>query len=322
MQKSNNNLLYERQLNMILKYDNQETSAPSRLDVFVSENTKLTRSAAQKLIEDGCVLINGSTQSKNYKLRLGDSIEINIPEPKVLDVKAEDIPLDIVYEDDDLIIVNKPQGMVVHPAAGNYEGTLVNAIMHHCGDNLSEINGVIRPGIVHRIDKETSGLLVIAKNNDSHLILADLIKRHDFDREYVCLVNGKFQEDKFTIDKPIGRHPKDRKKMAVTDKNSKNAVTHFEVLERFNNNTTLLLCTLETGRTHQIRVHLSSIGKSIVGDPVYGMKKDALASKYHLKGQMLHAKRLGFRHPKDGRSVNFEKEPPQYFLDILEALRR
>jgi len=307
---------------MIFKIDNEETSAKLRLDVFVSENTKLTRSAAQKIIDDGCVLINGAKQAKNYKLRTGDSIEINLPEPKVLDVKAQDIPLDIVYEDDDLIIVNKPQGMVVHPAAGNYEGTLVNAIMHHCGDNLSAINGVIRPGIVHRIDKETSGLLVIAKNNESHLILAELIKRHLFDREYVCLVNGKFNEDKFTIDKPIGRHPKDRKKMAVTDKNSKNAITHFEVLERFNNNTTLLLCTLETGRTHQIRVHLNSIGKSIVGDTVYGLKKDIISSKYHLRGQMLHAKRLGFCHPKDGRYVNFEKEPPQYFLDILNDLRK
>ena len=197
---------------MIIKYDNKETSAKFRLDVFVSENVNITRSSAQKMIDDGCVLINGSIQPKNYKLRTGDEVEINMPEPKILDATPQDIPLDIVYEDDDLIIVNKPQGMVVHPAAGNLEGTLVNAILHHCGDNLSAINGVIRPGIVHRIDKETSGLLVIAKNNESHLVLADMIKSHNFDREYICLVNGKFNEDKFTIDKPIGRHPKDRKK--------------------------------------------------------------------------------------------------------------
>ena len=306
---------------MIFKIDNEEMSPKVRLDVFVSQNAKTTRSGAQKLIEDGCILVNGKAESKNYKLRIGDTIKISLPEPKVLDVLAQDIPIDIVYEDEDLIIVNKPQGMVVHPAAGNPDGTLVNAIMHHSGDNLSAINGIIRPGIVHRIDKETSGLLVIAKNNESHLILADLIKRHLFDREYVCLAYGKFPEDKFTVDKPIGRHEKDRKKMTVTDKNSRHAVTHFEVLERFSS-CSLLLCTLETGRTHQIRVHLQSIGKSIVGDPVYGLKKDVLAQKYHLSGQMLHARRLGFCHPRNGQYVNFIKEPPKYFKDVIEDLKR
>lgn len=306
---------------MIFEFDNQEMSGKVRLDIFVSEKAKTTRSGAQKLIDNGCVLINGKKEAKNYKLRKDDVVEINLPEPKLLDVLAQDIPLDIVYEDEDLMIVNKPQGMVVHPAAGNPEGTLVNAIMHHSGDNLSAINGVIRPGIVHRIDKETSGLLVIAKNNRSHLILADLIKRHLFEREYVCLAYGKFPEDKFTVDKPIGRHPKDRKKMAVTDKNSRYAVTHFEVLERFSC-AALLLCTLETGRTHQIRVHLQSIGKSIVGDPVYGLKKDTIAKKYNLNGQMLHARRLGFCHPKDGHFVDFYKEPPEHFTFVIENLRK
>lgn len=306
---------------MIQKLEFNQASGTTRLDVFISESLELTRSNVQKNIEDGHVYVNGKSVAKNYKLRTGDVIEIDIKEPKVLDVVPQDIPLDIVYEDDDLIIVNKPQGMVVHPANGNPDGTLVNAIMHHSGDNLSAINGVIRPGIVHRIDKETSGLLVVAKNNESHLYLADLFKEHDFDREYVCLVNGRISEDEFTVDKPIGRHPKERKMMAVTDKNSKRAVTHFKVLERFDS-TTLLLCTLETGRTHQIRVHLKSLGKSIVGDSVYGIKKDALASKYHLRGQMLHAQRLGFVHPKTGEYVNFIKEPPEYFLKILEDLRK
>jgi len=266
-------------------------------------------------------LINGTTKPKNYKLKQGDVVEFDIPEPEVLDIVPEDIPLDIVYEDDDILIVNKPQGMVVHPAAGNYTKTLVNAVMFHCGENLSAINGVIRPGIVHRIDKETSGLLVIAKNNVSHLTLAEMFKEHNFDREYICLVNGRVSDDTFTVDKPIGRHPKERKMMAVTDKNSKPAITHFKVLERFPSHT-LLLCVLETGRTHQIRVHLKSLGRSIAGDTVYGLKKDVLASKYHLRGQMLHAMRLGFKHPKTGEYMNFTKEPPEYFLKVLEDLRR
>ena len=298
-----------------------ETSGQMRLDVFVSEKAEVTRSNAQKLLDDGCVLVNGKACAKNYKLHTGDTIKISIPEPEVLDVVPQDIPLDIVYEDNDIIIVNKPQGMVVHPAAGNFDGTLVNAVMFHCGNNLSAINGVIRPGIVHRIDKETSGLLVVAKNNESHLVLADMIKEHNFDREYVCLVHGNVKEDKFTVDKPIGRHPKERKMMAVTDKNSKPAVTHFEVLERFGC-ATLMRCILQTGRTHQIRVHLKSIGRSIVGDTVYGIKKDAFSSKYKLRGQMLHAKRLGFCHPATKEYMNFIAEVPEYFEKILEDLRK
>ncbi len=306
---------------MILEFSFTETSGFKRLDVFVSEKAEITRSNAQKLIDDGCVSVSGKTASKNYKLHTDDVVTVDFPEPEILDIVAQDIPLDIVYEDNDLIIVNKPQGMVVHPAAGNYSGTLVNAIMYHCGDNLSAINGVVRPGIVHRIDKETSGLLVIAKNNESHLVLADMIKEHNFDREYACLVHGNIIEDKFTIDKPIGRHPKERKMMAVTDKNSKYAVTHFEVLERFGC-ATLLLCRLETGRTHQIRVHLKSIGRSIVGDTVYGIKKDSLAAKYHLRGQMLHAKRLGFCHPTTKEYMNFTKDVPEYFEKVLSDLRK
>lgn len=304
---------------MIYEYDCNEASGSLRLDVFVSNKMNITRAAAQKLIENGFVYVCGRNAAKNHKLRTGETVEVNVPKPKRLDAVAQNIPINILYEDKDLVIVNKPQGMVVHPAAGNYDGTLVNALMYHCGGELSAINGIIRPGIVHRLDKETSGILVVAKSNESHLILADMIKKHNFDREYVCLINGNC-DDKFTVDRPIGRHPKDRKKMTVTEKNSRHAVTHFEVLERFPSYT-LLRCILETGRTHQIRVHLKSINKGIVGDSVYGLKKDVLRDKYHLSGQMLHACRLGFCHPRTGEYMEFKCPVPPYFADILNDLR-
>ncbi|MBR5157887.1 MAG: RluA family pseudouridine synthase [Clostridia bacterium] len=287
-----------------------------RLDVFVSENADITRSAAQKLICDGNVYVNGKEVAKNYKLNRGDSIKIEIPEAEILSVDPEDIPLDILYEDNDVIVVNKPQGMVVHPAVGNLSGTLVNALMHHAAGSLSAINGVIRPGIVHRIDKDTSGILVVAKNNDAHLSLAEQIKEHSVKREYVCLIHEGVKEDSFTVDKPIGRSRKDRKKMGI-EPDGRNAVTHFTVLQRFNG-ATLLSCRLETGRTHQIRVHLSSMGCHIVGDPIYGLKKDKIAEQYHITGQLLHAKMLGFVHPRTNEYMEFSAPVPEYFERVLE----
>lgn len=290
-----------------------------RIDLFVSETAEVTRSAAQKLIESGCVRIGDVPVSKNYKLREGDVVEIEIPEPEMLEIAPEEIPLDIVYEDADVLVVNKPQGMVVHPAPGNYSGTLVNALMFHAGDSLSAINGVIRPGIVHRIDKDTSGLLVVAKNNESHLSLAEQIKEHSVTREYVCLVCEGVHEDSFTIDRPIARSKKDRKKMAI-DPEGRKAVTHITVLERFAG-ATLLSCRLETGRTHQIRVHLNSRGCHIAGDPVYGLSKDKLKERFHLEGQLLHARTLGFVHPKTGEYMEFSAPLPDYFQNVLDHLR-
>lgn len=287
-----------------------------RLDVFISENADITRSAAQKLICDGNVCVNGKEVAKNYKLNAGDCVEIEIPEAEILSVEPEDIPLDILYEDDDVIVVNKPQGMVVHPAVGNLSGTLVNALMHHAAGSLSAINGVIRPGIVHRIDKHTSGVLVVAKNNDAHLSLAEQIKEHSVKREYVCLIHEGIKEDSFTINKPIGRSRKDRKKMGI-EPDGRNAVTHFTVLKRFGG-ATLLSCRLETGRTHQIRVHLSSKGCHIVGDPLYGLKKDKIAEQYHITGQLLHAKMLGFIHPRTNEYMEFSAPVPEYFEKVLE----
>lgn len=292
--------------------------AGTRLDVFLTEYFKdLTRSRIQKLIADGEVTVNQSATKANTKLKIGDVVEVNIPEPKETQLQAEEIPLDIVYEDKHMLVVNKPQGMVVHPAAGNYCGTLVNALMAHCGDNLSGINGEIRPGILHRIDKDTSGLLLVAKDDKAHLGLSEQIKAHSLTREYICLVHGRIKEDSGTIDAPIGRDPKDRKKMTITHKNSKNAVTHFFVLERFEKYT-LVKCRLETGRTHQIRVHMSKNGHPIVGDPVYGRKKE----EFKLKGQLLHAWKVGFIHPITGEYMEFEREVPEYFECVLESLRR
>lgn len=289
-----------------------------RLDVFLAEAfSELTRSRIQKLILEECVRVNGDCTRSNYKLRQGDLIEIEIPEARETQIEAEDIPLKIVFEDDCMLVVNKPQGMVVHPAAGNYSGTLVNALMAYCGDNLSGINGEIRPGILHRIDKDTSGLLMVAKNDKAHLCLSEQIKEHSITREYFALVHGKIKEDSGTIDAPIGRDERDRKKMTITHRNSKNAVTHFFVLERFDKYT-FVRCRLETGRTHQIRVHMSKNGHPIVGDPVYGVKKE----EFKLSGQLLHARLVGFVHPETGEYMEFSCEIPQYFEEVLEKLRR
>lgn len=284
-----------------------------RLDKYLNIDG-LTRSQIQKLIDGGNVTVNGQVKKSNYKLKLSDRICVNIPEPESANIKEENIPLDIVYEDEHLLVVNKPQGMVVHPAPGNYEGTLVNALMYHCKNSLSGINGVLRPGIVHRIDKDTSGLLLVAKTNEAHLSLAQQLKDKTTKREYVCIVNGLLKSKKGTIDAPIGRHATSRLKMAVTSHNSKNAVTHFNVL-KYLNNATYVSCVLETGRTHQIRVHMQYIGHSILGDPVYTLK-----NPYNLAGQALHARVIGFNHPATGEYMEFTKEPPQYFFDLLEKL--
>ena len=278
-------------------------------------HSDFSRNSVQQLISDGLVLVNGAPCNKKTSLKSGDVISVQVPDPVTLSVEAEDIPLDIVYEDDHLLVVNKPKGMVVHPAAGNYNGTLVNALIHHCGDSLSGINGVIRPGIVHRIDKDTSGLLVVAKNDVAHKGLAEQIKEHSFTRVYNTVVVGNVKDDFGTIDAPIGRHPKDRKKQAITDKNSRNAVTHFEVLERFNG-FTFLKVTLETGRTHQIRVHMAYRGTPVAGDVVYGNPKKT----YGLDGQCLNASTIGFIHPVSGEYLEFTTELPQYFKDFLRRI--
>ena len=275
-----------------------------------------SRSAIQKWMEDGCVLVNGKSVAKNYKLSGACEILARIPEPQELQVRAENIPLDIVYEDDDLLVVNKPKGMVVHPAPGNSDGTLVNALLYHCKGSLSGINGVIRPGIVHRIDKDTSGLLMVAKNDRAHLGLAEQIKEHSFDRVYETVVYGQFKEDSGTVNAPIGRHPVDRKRMAVTASHSREAVTHFQVLERLNGFTHLRV-QLETGRTHQIRVHMAYIGHPVAGDPVYGPRK--VISELH--GQCLHAREIGFTHPVTGERMHFSSPLPDYFVRFLDQVR-
>lgn len=293
----------------------------TRLDIFVSEAEGITRSYAQKLIESGAVKINGETKSKNYKISSSDKAEIEYPPAAPCDVQAENIPLDIVYEDSDIIVINKPKGMVVHPAAGNYDGTLVNALMAHCGASLSGIGGTARPGIVHRIDKNTSGLLIVAKNDAAHLSLSEQIKEHAVSRIYYAVALGNIPES-ITVDKPIGRHPTDRKKMAVTDKNSKRAVTHIFPLEHFRG-ATFVRCELETGRTHQIRVHLASIGHPIMGDDVYGRPKDPCEQKYGrtLCGQTLHAGEIRFTHPRTGEKTVLKCPLPEYFEDLLKKLR-
>ncbi len=294
------------------------TSNPEnlRIDRYIAENTEdISRSYAASLCESGKVMISGKVASKKDKPQEGDIVEINMPEPESLDLEPENIPLDIVYEDDDVIVVNKPQGMVVHPASGNLRGTLVNALLYHSGSNLSAINGVIRPGIVHRIDKDTAGLLVVAKNNETHLALSEQLKQRKASRRYYALVNGNVTEGG-TVNKPIGRHPKDRKKMAVV-KGGREAVTHYSVLENFGQYT-LLECVLETGRTHQIRVHMSSIGHSLVGDRAYGIAKE----KIKTDGQLLFAKTIGFVHPRTGEYMEFSAELPEYFEEILNKLRK
>ena len=285
-----------------------------RLDVFIAESCDVTRSSAQKLISDGNVNVNGVSVSKSCKLRTGDNVSVTVPPPQELSVEAQDIPIKIVYEDDELLVVDKPKGMVVHPAAGNESGTLVNALLYHCKGRLSGINGVVRPGIVHRIDKNTSGLLMVAKTDNAHNHLAAQIKEHTFTREYKAVVVGSFKDSDGVIDAPIGRHPIDRKKMCVTQKNSKNAVTHYKTLERFDGYS-LVSFRLETGRTHQIRVHCAHMHHPVLGDDVYGK-----AVRY-FDGQCLHACKLGFVHPKTGKYMEFESELPDYFNNILNKLR-
>lgn len=286
-----------------------------RIDVFTAKTAEITRSRAAGLIADGNVLINGKAAAKNAKVKDGDSVTITLPDPEAYDIIPENIPLDIVYEDGDLLVVNKPKGMVVHPAAGNYSGTLVNALMYHRGDSLSGINGVMRPGIVHRIDKNTSGLLMVAKNDFAHNKLAEQIKEHSFTREYEAVVYGSLKADSGVIDAPIGRHPIRRKQMAVISENSKNAVTHYEVIKRFEGFTHVRL-KLQTGRTHQIRVHMAYIGHPVAGDEVYGPKKVIK----ELGGQCLHAKKIGFIHPRTGEYMEFSSRLPDYFLNFLQRL--
>lgn len=286
----------------------------ARIDVFLSEELGITRSAAQKLLDDGRVTLSGRPVKKNYKPCENDAFEVELPEPEAVDVLPENIPLDIVYEDSDVIVINKPKGLVVHPAAGHASGTLVNALLYHCHD-LSGINGELRPGIVHRIDMDTSGLLVAAKNDFAHQALAAQLEDHTLARTYECIVCGKVKNDSGTVDAPIGRHPVDRKKMAVTDKNSRVAVTHYEVIARYPGYTHLR-CRLETGRTHQIRVHMAYLGYPILGDMVYGHKKPELG----MSTQCLHAKKLRFLHPRTGSPVEIECPLPEDFLHVLHVL--
>ena len=289
-----------------------------RVDVFLNEEMEdVSRSALQKNIEKGNITVNGEKISKNYKLRLGDIVKAELPPPENIDIVPEDIPLDIMYEDDDLIVINKPQNMVVHPAPGHYTGTLVNALMFHCGDNLSGINGVLRPGIVHRIDKDTSGVLVIAKSDLAHKGLSEQLAEHSMKRVYNAIVYNSFSEESGTVDRNIDRSKNDRKKMAVVMQGGRNAVTHYKVIEKLGKYTWVEL-QLETGRTHQIRVHMSYIGHPLLGDPVYGPKK----CPFNLNGQVLHAKVLGFIHPRTGEYMEFNSELPDYFSSLIERLKK
>ncbi len=295
-----------------------DENSEKRIDRFLSEYfSEYSRSFFQKLIKEKQILVNKKEIKSNYKLNRDDMVEITIPDPEILDVEPENIPLDILYEDEDLIIVNKPKGMVVHPSAGHYSNTLVNALLYHCKDQLSGINGTMRPGIVHRIDQNTTGSLVVCKNDFSHNSLAEQLKEHSITRKYRAIVHGILKEDEGTIEQPIGRHPIDRKKMAINHKNGRHAVTHYRVLERFQN-FTYIECQLETGRTHQIRVHMSSIHHPILGDDVYGPSK----CPYHLQGQTLHAMVIGFIHPRTETYLEITAPLPTYFEELLCKLRR
>ena len=292
--------------------------AGERLDAFLARSVpELTRSAAQKLLEEGCVLRNGKAGRKNDKLNIGDTIDVTVPEPKEVDIRPTEMALDIVYEDEDVVVINKPKGLVVHPAAGHQDDTLVNGLLYAMGDDLSGINGELRPGIVHRIDKDTSGLLAVAKNDFAHRILASQLKDHTMARTYEAIVCGSFREDSGTVDAPIGRHPTDRKKMCVTQRNSKEAVTHWEVVARYRGYTHVR-CRLETGRTHQIRDHMAHIGHPNLGDVGYGHKTPELGQN----SQCLHAGALCFRHPRDERPVMVFAPLPQYFEEVLEKLQK
>lgn len=293
----------------------EEKDKGTRIDKYLSDAIEgKSRSFIQGLIEKDSIKVNGKIPKSNYKLKALDEIEVILPEPEVLNVEAENIPIDIIYEDEDVVVVNKAQGMVVHPAPGNYTGTLVNALLYHC-KNLSSINGVIRPGIVHRIDKDTSGVLVVAKNDEAHTILSEQLKDHSMKREYYALIEGRLKNDSGTIDKPLARSKKDRLKIGIVE-GGKRAVTHYKVIERFNGYT-LIKCVLETGRTHQIRVHMASIGFPLVGDPLYGFKRQ----KFKVRGQVLHAKTLGFIHPRTKEYMEFTTDLPEYFSNILNKLR-
>ena len=292
--------------------------AGERLDAFLARSVaEMSRSGAQKLLEEGCVLRNGKPGKKNDKLNPGDEISVRLPEPKPVDIQPKDIPLDIVYEDEDVLVINKPKGLVVHPAAGHEDDTLVNGLLFAKADTLSGINGQLRPGIVHRIDKDTSGLLAVAKNDHAHIMLASQLKDHTMARTYECVVCGNMKEDSGAVDAPIGRHPTDRKKMCVTQRNSRDAVTHWEVITRYRGYTHLR-CRLETGRTHQIRVHMAHIGHPILGDTVYGRKKPELGQD----SQVLHAGLLCFCHPRDGHPVFVQAELPEYFRAVIEKLEK
>lgn len=289
-----------------------------RIDRCLAEQfPEHSRSYLQKLLKDQLVSVNGKAVKANYRVQPGDRVEISFPEMRDPDILPQELPLDILYEDDCLLVINKPKNMVVHPSAGHYEGTLVNAVLAHCQGNLSGINGVLRPGIVHRIDKDTTGALLVCKDDNTHRDLAEQLKKHSIRRRYRALVWGNLREEEGTVDAPIGRHPIDRKKMAINYKNGKEAVTHYQVLERFGN-ATYIECRLETGRTHQIRVHMSSIGHPLLGDQVYGSGKNP----WGLQGQALHAMILGFVHPRTGEYMEFQAPLPEYFLGLLEKLRK
>ncbi len=291
-----------------------ESGEPKRIDAYISENTEYSRTAVQRLIEEEKITVNGKKEKASYKVQNGDKIEIEEEPAKEIELKAQDIPVEILYEDDDIIVVNKPKGMVVHPANGNPDGTLVNAVMAICKDSLSGIGGEIRPGIVHRLDKNTSGAIIIAKNDKAHINLSEQLKNHEIKKTYIALVRGVVKENNATINMPIGRSKKDRKKMDV-DKNGKEAITHFKVLKRYKD-CTLLEINIETGRTHQIRVHLSHIGYPIIGDEVYSNGKN----KWNIEGQCLHAKSLDFKHPITGKNMHIEAPIPEYFENIIKEL--
>ena len=291
-----------------------ESEEQKRIDAYISENTEYSRTAVQRLIEEEKITVNGKKEKASYKVQNGDRIEIEEEPAREIKLKAQDIPVEILYEDDDIIVVNKPKGMVVHPANGNPDGTLVNAIMSICKDSLSGIGGEIRPGIVHRLDKNTSGAIIIAKNDKAHINLSEQLKNHEIKKKYIALVRGVVKENNATINMPIGRSKKDRKKMDV-DKNGKEAITHFKVLKRYKD-CTLLEINIETGRTHQIRVHLSHIGYPIIGDEVYSNGKN----KWNIEGQCLHAKSLDFKHPITGKNMHIEAPIPEYFENIIKEL--